>query len=429
MKQSRIRCAIYTRQSVATDADFSSCDAQYDACLALIRAHAPERWVPIEERFDDSGVSGATMERPALDRLIHRVEEGQVDRVVVHRLDRLTRSVSDWATLVGAFRRRGTQLSVVVGDIHLGDLAFSDLVLNLLATFAQFEREMIGERLRDARAALRAHGIRNAGRIPFGYSSDPLSHQLVVDRKKADIVHRMFEMAASGATPSAIASWFNAKWDGDRRLLDGRQPWSAKSVLRVLRNEVYLGRLGEVANTHDAVIDPDTFSKVSTIIDERRTRPPGRREKEGDLFLLRKLLRCVRCDRLMTTSSSRALPDPTRPTSKTKKKKKKAKLPPRYYRCRGRNACVGSQVSAEDIELRVLNWLKLPPEGISPEAHAVLTNCTQIWDLLFPENVLSLIAELVWEVQWDGPNDVFTVVLDEITISQLYESLQSSGTS
>ena len=198
----------------------------------------------------------------------------------------------------------------------------------------------------------------------------------------------------------------------------------------MLRNEVYLGRLGEVANTHEAIIDADMFSKVSAIVDERRTRPPGRRAKEGDLFLLRKLLRCVRCDRLMTTSSSRALPDPARPTfKKKKKKKKKEKLPPRYYRCRGKNACAGSQVSAEAIEQRVLSWLKLPPEGISPEAHAVLTKCSHIWAVLFPENVLSLIAELIWEVQWDGPNDDFTVVLDEIAISQLYESLRGGDPS
>lgn len=187
MDRRPVRCAIYTRQSVARpdDPDFTSCDAQREACLELIRAHAARGWVPVEERFDDVGESGATIDRPALTRLLDRIAAGAVDGVLVHRLDRLTRSVRDWANLVGTFKRRGTKLTIVSGDIHLGDLAMSDLVLNVLATFAEFERELIGERLRDARAALRSRGIRNAGRVPFGYSSDPLSHQLVVQHGRA----------------------------------------------------------------------------------------------------------------------------------------------------------------------------------------------------------------------------------------------------
>jgi DNA invertase Pin-like site-specific DNA recombinase len=201
------RCAIYTRQSVTRpgDEDFTSCDAQRDACLARVRANALEGWIAIEERFDDIGVSGATTDRPALQRLLERVARREVDRVVVERLDRLTRSVRDWAAIVGTFKRYGTHLTVVAGDIHLGDVAMSDLVLNVLATFAEFEREMISERLRDARAALRSRGIRNAGRVPFGYSADPLSHQLVLQPERAPVVKRMFEMAAEGTPPSTIA--------------------------------------------------------------------------------------------------------------------------------------------------------------------------------------------------------------------------------
>jgi site-specific DNA recombinase len=186
MERRVIRCAIYTRQSVVrpNDTDFTSCDAQREACLELVRARAPDGWTALDERFNDVGESGATIERPALTRLLARVAAGGVDRVVVHRLHRLTRSVSDWANLVGTFKRRGTALTIVVGDIHLGDLAMSDLMLNVLGRFAEFEREIIGERLRDARAALRRRGIRNAGRVPFGYSSDPLSHQRLCSLRK-----------------------------------------------------------------------------------------------------------------------------------------------------------------------------------------------------------------------------------------------------
>lgn len=416
MEPRPVRCAIYTRQSVArpNDTDFSSCDAQRDACLELISAHGPEGWFVLDERFDDIGESGATMDRPALARLLDRIAAGSVDRVVVHRLDRLTRSVADYTKLVAVLKRRGTQLTIVVGDIHMGELAMSDLLLNLLATFAEFEREIIGERLRDARAALRSRGIRNAGRVPFGYSADPLSHQLVVRPEQAVVVKRMFEMAASGAPPSAIATWFNTQGESNRNALDGRQPWSAKAVLRILRNRVYLGRIGAVGDAHDAIIDEEVFTKARSAVDARRTRVPSQRpSKAGDLFLLRRLLRCVHCDRFMTTSSSRALP-----ASPLGPKPPRGPLPPRYYRCRGNGACCGSQVAAEDIEGRVLAWLRKPTADISPEASFVLTRYEPLWEVLFPETIRRAVAQFVWEVRWNGPKDEFAVLLDETAIAE-----------
>jgi DNA invertase Pin-like site-specific DNA recombinase len=164
------RCAIYTRRSVPRpgDGDFTSCDAQRDACLARVGANALEGWIAIEERFDDVGESGATTDRPALQRLLERVARREVDRVVVHRLDRLTRSVRDWATIVGTFKRYGTHLTVVAGDLHLGDVAMSDLVLNVLATFAEFEREMIASGF-----ATRGQHCEVAGSgTPDGFRSD-----------------------------------------------------------------------------------------------------------------------------------------------------------------------------------------------------------------------------------------------------------------
>jgi hypothetical protein len=289
----------------------------------------------------------------------------------------------------------------------------------VLATFAQFEREIIGERLRDARAGLRRRGLRNAGRVPFGYKADPLSHQLVVQSAEAPVVKRIFEMAAAGAPPSAIALWINTQGEDNPRVLDGRQPWRPKAVLRVLGNRTYLGRMGHVDGAHDAIVDEDLFARVRAAVDGRRTRVPSRRpQQEGDLFLLRRLLRCVHCDRLMTTSSSRALPEaPVGP------KPRKIAPPPRYYRCRARKSCAGSQIAAADIERRVLAWLRKPMGSVSPEALIVLTSYSTIWAVLFPENVRCAVAQLVWEVRWDGPRDTFTVVLDETAIAEAHSSI------
>jgi len=121
----------------------------------------------------------------------------------------------------------------------------------------------------------------------------------------------------------------------------------------------------------------------------------------------------------MTTSSSRALPEaPTRP------KRRKLVVPPRYYRCRGQPACRGTQVAAEDIEQRVLAWLRKPTDDISPEARLVLTSYAPLWEVLFPQVVQRLLAQLVWEIQWDGQKDRFTVLLDETAIAEEHAKIK-----
>lgn len=231
---------------------------------------------------------------------------------------------------------------------------------------------------------------------------------------------RMFEMAASGTPPSAIAGWINSLSHDARRVLDGRQSWSAKAVLRVLSNRVYLGRMSAVADAHDAVVDEELFGKARGAVDARRTREPGRRAKDaGDPFLLRQLLRCVHCDRLMTTSAGRVLPE-----APAKSKWRKPVLPPRYYRCRGGRVCRGSQVAADAIERRILTWLRKPTGDLSPEAHFVLTRFAPLWDVLIPQVEHALVNQLVWEVQWDGPKDKFTVMLDEIAITEEHAKLK-----
>jgi hypothetical protein len=242
----------------------------------------------------------------------------------------------------------------------------------------------------------------------------------VVQPDQAHVVKRMFEMAATGAPASAIAAWINVEGEDNRRALDSRRRWSAKAVLRVLSNPAYLGRMGAVADAHDAVVEESLFAKARAAVDARRTRAPGRRPpRDGDLFLLRRMLRCVLCERFMTTSSSRALPE-----ASTGPRPSRIASPPRYYRCRGQRSCRGTQVAAQDIEQRVLAWLRRPTGDISIEAKTVLTSYAPIWKVLFPATVRRSVAQLVWEVRWDGPHDRFTVVLDETAIAEAYASIE-----
>lgn len=408
-----VRCAIYTRQSVVRpgDSDFTSCDAQREACREFIRQRADAGWIAIGRRFDDEGESGATLVRPALGELLQWVEARAVDRVVVHRLDRLTRKVLDWARLVAKFREAGTELSVVTGNLHHGMFAAGDLTLNLSVSFAELEHDIIVARLRDAHAARRGRGLRSAGRIPFGYVSDPATRQLVIYPEEAASVARIFEMAAEGVLPATIATWLNERGLRTKRLGSvGGHPWSARAILRVLSNQAYLGQVGDVPNSHEAIVDAELFERARVATRQRRTREPSRRPPRHSPFFLRGLLRCSLCGRIMTTSSSRAL---TRP----RELDDSVDEPPRYYRCRGQEPCPGSQVSARYIEDRVLGWLRRPPRSVTGIAADVLAEYERLWDLFLPRLKRQVIGQLVRHMRWHGRSKRLTIVLNEAGIA------------
>ena len=146
----KVRCAIYTRKSSeeGLDMEFNSLDAQREACAAYILSQKPEGWVAVVDRYDDGGISGGTLERPALKRLIADIEFGKVDVVVVYKIDRLSRSLMDFAKLVEVFERRGVTFVSVTQSFNT-TTSMGRLTLNILLSFAQFEREVIGERIRD----------------------------------------------------------------------------------------------------------------------------------------------------------------------------------------------------------------------------------------------------------------------------------------
>ncbi len=211
-------------------------------------------WYPIGERFDDEGYSGATIERPGLERLIARIQDGDIQRVIVYRLDRLTRKLTDWALFARVFERFNVGLTIVHGAIDAEAGSLARLQLNLLATFAELERDMIGERLADARAAKKARGERAAGRVPLGYAADPKTKQLVIVESEAAVVRWFFTAAGSGKSTAELVARANAL-----RLVaknGKRGEWSARAVLRLLQNPVYAGRRpdGATALGRDRVV-------------------------------------------------------------------------------------------------------------------------------------------------------------------------------
>src|SRR5947208_13593790 len=188
----KLRCAVYTRKSTeeGLDMEFNSLDAQREACEAYIASQKPEGWLLVPDRYDDGGFSGGTLERPALKRLLADIEIGKVDIVVVYKIDRLSRSLMDFAKLVEVFERRNVTFVSVTQSFNT-TTSMGRLTLNVLLSFAQFEREVAGERIRDKFAASKKKGIWMGGWIPFGY--DVASRKLVVNPPEAETVRFIFQ--------------------------------------------------------------------------------------------------------------------------------------------------------------------------------------------------------------------------------------------
>src|SRR6266852_369204 len=199
-----VRCAIYTRKSTdeGLDRDFNSLDNQREAAEAYIKSQRDEGWQPLLDRYDDGGFSGGNIERPALRRLLADIEAGKVDRVIVYKIDRLSRSLLDFARLADLFEEHGVSIVSVTQQMDTAT-SMGRLTLNMLLSFAQFEREMIGDRTRDKMHAARRRGKWTGGSLVLGYDCDPKGGRLVVNDTEAERVREIFRLFLE--SPSLVA--------------------------------------------------------------------------------------------------------------------------------------------------------------------------------------------------------------------------------
>jgi site-specific DNA recombinase len=278
------RCAIYTRKSTegGLEQSFNSLDAQRDACEAYIRSQRSEGWRALPGRYDDGGFSGGAMDRPALGRLLADIAAGRVDVVVVYKIDRLTRSLADFARMVELFdRHEVTFVSAAQSFNTTGSMG--RLTLNVLLSFAQFEREITGERIRDKIAASKARGMWMGGVIPLGYDrARDGGRALVVNESEAALVRSMFaayldlgsvhelvrRLAADG-----VVSKITVSASGRRR---GGGPYSRGALHHLLRNRLYRGEIGHMGRFHQglhpAIIEADLFDAVQARLDAQTRR-------------------------------------------------------------------------------------------------------------------------------------------------------------
>jgi DNA invertase Pin-like site-specific DNA recombinase len=278
-KAGQVRCAVYTRKSTeeGLDQDFNSLDAQREACEAFIQSQKSEGWVLVPDSYDDGGISGGTLERPALKRLMADIAAGRVDIVVVYKVDRLTRSLADFAKLVETFDATGASFVSVTQQFNTST-SMGRLTLNMLLSFAQFEREVTAERIRDKIAASKRKGMWMGGPVPLGY--DAVDRKLEINESEAETVRHIFEQYL------ALDSILHLKYALDRGGIVSKQrinkagnkingqSLSRGALALILRNPLYIGEVqhkGErYPGLHEAIIDCDVWNRVQELLDGQR---------------------------------------------------------------------------------------------------------------------------------------------------------------
>ena len=395
----KIRCAIYTRKSTEEnlDANFNSLDAQREAAENYIKSQCHKGWVILPQRYDDGGFSGGNMKRPGLIQLQEDVKAGKVDVIVVYKIDRLSRSLLDFSSLLTVLEEHNVAFVSVTQDINTSTSS-GRLMLNILMTFAQYEREVIAERIRDKMSASRRKGLWVGGSIPFGYKS--INKQLIVVPAEAEIVRMIFDKFLATHSPKAVCMDLN---DAGKRRRDGKE-WLLSHIYRILHNYTYIGQVRYKGNIYDgeqeAIISKEVWDKAQEMLKEadplKGTRLTSRQET---VVLLRDLVRCGHCGCAMGSNYTR--------------KKNNRKYV--YYICiqdtkKARKTCPVGRVSGGDLEQVVLEQIQRLL--LTPQVQAQLicddldadtvkrytSQFSEIWQEIFPVaqyQILHLLVEKI----------------------------------
>jgi site-specific DNA recombinase len=350
----KVRCAVYCRKSSeeGLEQSFNSLDAQREACAAYIDSQRHEGWLALDDRYDDGGYSGGTLERPALRRLIKDIEAGRVDTVVCYKIDRLSRSLTDFAKLVDVFERNRVTF-VSVTQSFCTTTSMGRLTLNILLSFAQFERELAGERIRDKFAASRRKGIFMGGHPPLGY--DVSDRKLVINPTEAELIRMIFRRFLDLGSALLLIRELNAQghrtksWTTQAGTFREGRPFDKGTLYKILRNRTYLGEAVHKGTSyqgeHESIIDRATWDRVHEVLATNAKRR-GNEARARTPAPLRGLMRCTHCSSAMTPTHTR----------------RRGRLY-RYYIClgasrRGHDTCPVRSIAASEVEGLVLGQVR-----------------------------------------------------------------------
>jgi len=431
----RVRCAIYTRKSSeeGLDQEFNSLDAQREAGESYIASQKADGWTCVPGRYDDGGFTGGNIERPALQRLLTDITAGNIDCVVVYKVDRLSRSLLDFTRIMETFERHGVSFVSVTQAFNTRD-SMGRLMLNVLLSFAQFEREIIGERIRDKIAAARRKGKWAGGKPMLGYDVDRsgASPKLVTNAEEASRVRTIFELYIEKGSLLPVVEdlehrgWANKRWVTKAGKSVGGRPFDRPSLHQLLTNPILAGRIvhkGEqFRGEHEAVVSEALFAKVQRQLHANgRTGTRPDRSASGRTSggaMLRRRMRCRACDCAMVHVL----------VGKGTKRY-------RYYVCSkanrtSRSSCPGSSLPAAEIERVVLEQLatamRLPgpmeaiteiacnaTEGVVRESEVLgmLKDFESHWASLSPKEQSKVLDLVVERIEYDSADSSIEVVL------------------
>ena len=339
-----VRVAIYTRQSVASDLAFGSIDAQRESIEAYVQSQRGEGWVALPTRYDDHGFSGGNTERPAYQRLVADVQAGKLDVIATYKTDRISRSLSDFTNFMALLEKHGVGFVSTTQSFDTRT-SMGRLTLNILASFSQFEREVISERISDKLQATRRKGLWTGGRPVLGY--DVVTKKLVVNADEADQVRAIFDLYVERGSIAEVMhelrsrGWRNKTFTGKRGQAIAGREFTKATLHGLLTNPLYRGLIrtkdGVVTGEHEAIVTAEAWDAVQAqLASNRQHGGADVRNKSG--ALLRGLLRCGRCGSTMIHTFT------TRGTVRN-----------RYYTCsrthnEGKDACPGCRIPAGKFE-------------------------------------------------------------------------------
>ncbi|MCD6405219.1 MAG: recombinase family protein [Planctomycetes bacterium] len=352
----RIRCAIYTRKSTeeGLDQEFNSLDAQREAGEAFVESQRHEGWVCLPDRYDDGGFSGGNMDRPALKRLLADVEAGKIECIVVYKVDRLSRSLLDFARIMETLDKQHVSFVSVTQQFNTTH-SMGRLTLNILLSFAQFEREIIAERTSDKMSAARRKGRWVGGRPVLGYDIAPEGGRLVVNEGEAARIRAIFEIYIERQSLIATVKelnrrgWTTKRWITRKGRESGGRPFTKDTLFRLLTNPIYLGKVRHKGNlyegAHDAVVNEVIWLRAGELL-RRNGRTGGKTVRNKYGALLKGILYCEPCGAAMVHAY----------TSRGTKRY-------RYYVCgraqkQGWDSCPTKSLPAGEIERFVVDRIR-----------------------------------------------------------------------
>lgn len=392
------RCAVYTRKSHedGLEQEYNSLDAQRDAAMNYIASQKASGWEALPETYDDGGWSGGNTNRPALQRMLSDIRAGLIDIVVAYKIDRLSRSLTDFAELQTELEKYGVSFCSVTQEINTSTSS-GRMMLNILMTFAQFEREVIAERIRDKLSASKKKGKYVGGLLPLGYQADSLAMKIVANPAEAETVKLIYHEYLRTGSPKAVQRILHAKglktkeWTSKKGVHHGGRTITPALIYDILRNPIYIGKLryrGKVyEGEHEGILDPALWQQVQDSLDANARGSHRRANRKLKPFA--GLIYCGHCNAPMLTGVA------VKPNGRRYS----------YYVClkdgkRPVSNCPVHRIPAEPLEKLLLDQIgklfrtptmlaKICDERLSqvlnaPQAGQALSNISAVWAQMFP---------------------------------------------